>query len=276
MDQVVASRERDTRRVLLVGERRRQWLLHRRDLVRELVVREMKLRYKRSVLGIAWSLVNPLAQVLILSFLFRIVLPVKVANYSSFVFAGVLAWTWFQSSLLLATGAITDNRELVRRPGFPVAILPIVTVTTSLIHFALALPVLLVFLLIDGSAVSIAYLALPLVIAVQFLLTLGLAYVLAAIHVTFRDTQHLLALALLLLFYLTPVFYEVSAVPQRYRLVYRLNPMAWMLDAYRSIFLRGAWPEVASLLVMILAAGVILAIGFGLFTRASRRFVEEL
>ena len=97
-------------------------LIYIRDLLRELVVRDMKLRYKRSVLGVAWSILNPLAQLLVFGFVFRFILPVKIPNYSSFLFCGVLAWNWFSSSLLLSTGAIVDNRDLIKRPGFPAAI----------------------------------------------------------------------------------------------------------------------------------------------------------
>jgi lipopolysaccharide transport system permease protein len=251
-------------------------VVYLRDLLRELVARDMKLRYKRSILGVAWSLVNPLAQLLVFVFLFRAVLPLNVPNYPSFVLSGLLAWSWFQSSLILATGAITDNRELIRRPGFPAAILPIVTVTTHLVHFLLALPVLLLFLVFSGGRLTETVLALPLVIALQFWLTLSLGYLVAAFHVTFRDTQHLLGVLLLLLFYLTPIFYDASAVPARYQPFYRLNPMVYLIDAYRAILIRGTLPDGLSLLGLSTLAGVLLWVGYTTFTWMSYRFVEEL
>ena len=126
-------------------------LIYMRDLLRELVGRDMKLRYKRSVLGIAWTLLNPLTQLLVFLFVFNLLLPLNIPHYSSFLFAGILVWNWFQGSLNQSTGAIVDNRELLRRPGFSAAILPIVTVTSHLIHFLLALPVLLLFLMLEGG-----------------------------------------------------------------------------------------------------------------------------
>ncbi len=251
-------------------------LVYLRDLLRELVARDMKLHYKRSILGVAWSLVNPLAQLLVFVFLFRTVLPLNVPNYPSFVLSGLLAWSWFQSSLILATGAITDSRELIRRPGFPAAILPVVTVTTYLVHFLLALPVLLLFLVFSGGRLTEAVLALPLVIALQFLLTLSLGYLVAAFHVTFRDTQHLLGVLLLLLFYLTPIFYDASVVPTRYQPLYRLNPLVYLIDAYRAILIRGALPDGLSLLGLGALAGVLLWVGYTTFKWMSYRFVEEL
>jgi len=252
-------------------------LIYIRDLLRELVGRDMKLRYKRSVLGIAWTLLNPLLQLLVFLFIFNLVLPLNIPHYSSFLFAGILAWNWFQGSLNQSTGAIVDNRELLRRPGFSIAILPIVTVTSHLLHFLLALPVLVLFLMLDGSQLTSALFALPVVIALQFILTLGLAYLVATFHVTFRDTQYLLNVLLNLLFYLTPVFYEASAIPMRYQSLYWLNPMVGLIDAYRAILAHGTLPNhLISLLVLGLCATALLVYGYVTFRRASYRFVEEL
>ena len=252
-------------------------LIYIRDLLRELVGRDMKLRYKRSVLGIAWTLLNPLLQLLVFLFIFNLVLPLNIPHYSSFLFAGILAWNWFQGSLNQSTGAIIDNREVLRRPGFSIAILPIVTVTSHLLHFLLALPVLVLFLMLDGSQLTSALFALPVVIALQFILTLGLAYLVATFHVTFRDTQYLLNVLLNLLFYLTPVFYEASAIPMRYQSLYWLNPMVGLIDAYRAILAHGTLPNhLISLLVLGLCATALLVYGYVTFRRASYRFVEEL
>jgi lipopolysaccharide transport system permease protein len=251
-------------------------LTYLRDLLRELVVRDMKLRYKRSLLGIAWSLLNPLFQMLVFVFLSRRVLSLDIPNYPSFVYTGVLAWSWFQSALLLTTGAITGNRELVRRPGFPTAILPVVTVTTNLIHFLLALPVPMIFFVLGGGRLTGAILALPLVILLQFLLILGLGYLVATVQVTFRDTQHLLGVFFSLLFYLTPVFYDASIVPGRYQTLYRLNPMFHLITAYRAILIQGNLPDLVALLALGVLTVALLWLGHTVFTRASYRFVEEL
>lgn len=250
-------------------------LIYVRDLLRELVLRDLKLRYKRSALGIGWSLLNPLAQVLVFTFLFRVVVPLGIPDYHLFVFTGVLAWSWFQQSVVAATGAITDNRELIRQPGFPAAVLPAVTVASNLIHFLLALPILLAFLIADGRLPG-SMIVLPLVIGLQFLLTLGVAYFVATFQVRFRDTQHLLNVVLLLLFYLTPVFYSPTAVPEPVRRFYGLNPLVHIIDAYRATLLRGELPDAVVLLVLTVLAGGLLWLGYSTFMRASYRFVEEL
>ncbi len=251
-------------------------LIYVRDLLRELITRDLKLRYKRSVLGLLWALVTPLSQLMIFTFLFNRVLPLNIPNYTVFVFCGVLAWNWFNATLYMAAGSIVDNRDLVRRPGFPVAVLPVVTVGTNLIHYLLALPILIVFLLFDGGRITPAFAALPVLIAVQFAFTLGLSYLIAAAHVTFRDTQHMLSIILMLLFYLTPVFYSADKIPEQYQLLYKLNPMAHLLTAYRDVIAGGQLPAFGPLLGVTTVSAIMLLVGFSVFQRASDKFVEEL
>lgn len=246
------------------------------DLLRELVVRDMKLRYKRSVLGLAWSLLNPLAQLLVFSFIFQAVLPLHIPNYTLFLFAGLLAWTWFQSSVTAATGAIVDNRELIRRPCFPVAVLPVVIIITNLLHFLLALPILLVFLILEGIPVTVALSALPAVILLQFTLTLAISYWLATLHVSFRDTQYLVGILLMLGFYLTPIFYSVDTLPIQYRAIYHLNPFVHIIGAYRTILINGQWPAWLPLVALSGLSLLLLWFSYRIFMSTSYSFVEEL
>jgi len=246
------------------------------DLLITLVARDLKLRYRRSVMGVAWSLLNPLAQLLVLSFVFRTILPLRIPTYTVFLFVGLLPWTWFQISLFQATDSIVGNRELIRRPGFPVSVLPVITVTSNLIHLVLAFPVLVLFMLFSGINLTSAVFVLPILVILQFALILSLAYPLATLHVTFRDTQYLLGVFLLVGFYLTPVFYDVSAIPERYQLIYRLNPMVDLVDAYRTVLIHGQLPNASSLWLMGLLIVLLLVFGHIFFMRASYQFAEEL
>jgi lipopolysaccharide transport system permease protein len=252
-----------------------RWL-YVRDLLQTLVARNMKLRYKRSVMGFAWSLLNPLAQLLVFGFVFTTVLPLNIANYTVFLFSGLLPWTWFSGALFEATDAIVGNRELIRRPGFPIAVLPVITLLSHLVHFMLALPVLLLFILAAKITLTWTILALPLIIIIQFVFMLSLAYLLSTIHVTFRDTQYLLNIILMLGFYLTPVFYDSAAVPQRLHLIYSLNPMYHLINAYRAILLHGVWPDFVALGLVAAASLVLLGIGYWYFHSTSSQFVEEI
>jgi lipopolysaccharide transport system permease protein len=246
------------------------------DLLRSLVDRDMKILYKRSALGIAWTLINPLLQLVVFIFVFQVIIPVKIPQYSSYVFAGLLVWNWFQNSLFQATGVIVSSRSLIRQPGFPVAILPIVIVTTGLVHFVLALPVLLIFLIIDGVKLQPVLLFLPLLQLLQFILTVSFAYFLAALNVTFRDTQHTLGVLLQLFFYLTPIFYDLKNIPSQYWYVYGLNPMVHIVTAYRAILIWGISPDWLALAIISAITAALLPIGYWLFKQQSHRFVEEL
>jgi len=247
-----------------------------RDLIRELVARDLKLRYRGSLLGIAWTLLNPLSELLVLLIVFGMVLRVNIPHYAAYLFTGLLAYGWFQSSLNQATGAIVNNRELVRRPGVPSIILPIVTVASNLVHFLLSLPILFALLILSHVEITSAILALPILIGVEFVLILGFAYPVATMHVWFRDTQHVLRLGLQLLFYLTPVFYDPSMVPARLQPLYRINPMVHMVDAYRAVLVRGEFPNPVTLALLTAGSSAVLIAGIAWFRRTSHRFADEV
>jgi lipopolysaccharide transport system permease protein len=236
----------------------------------------MSLRYRGSAFGVGWTLLNPIAELAVLYFIFGAVLPLNVPNYAAFLFTGLLVNTWFQSSLSFATVSVVSNRDLIRRPDVPLGVLPIVSVSSTLLHFLLSLPVLFALLLWTGVPLTSSLVALPGVIVVQFIFSLSLAYPLAALHVWFRDTQYLLRVALQLLFFLTPVFYEATTVPERYRNLFALNPMAYVIDGYRDILIHGRFPSAAAWGTLLLLSVVLLSITYSVFVRASRRFVDEL
>jgi lipopolysaccharide transport system permease protein len=261
---------------IAINAKRKHRLGYLYDLLYELVGRDLKLRYRRSVLGMLWTLLNPLAQLLVLSLVFGLMLPLNIPNYTLFLFTGLLAWNWFQTSLHGGAGSIVDNRDLIHQPGFPAAVLPVVTVAANFIHFLLALPILWVFMLLSGVPISAAFLALPAIFAAQFLLCLGLIYFLAAIQVTFRDTQYLVGIVLFLGFYLTPVFYDVAALPPQVQSLYRLNPLVPILEAYRSVFVNAEMPAAQPLIWVGLFSAVLLWLTYRVFKKASVRFVEEL
>lgn len=249
---------------------------HLWDLVVQLVSRELKLRYKRSVLGIAWTLLNPLLQLLVFTFVFRGVLQLNMSHYASSVFCGLLVWTWFQSSLTDGTGVINANPALIRQPGFPSLILPIVVILVHMVHFVLALPVLVIFLLIDGVMLQTVLLQLPLLMLLQLGFTAGLTYILAATNVMFYDTRYTVGVLLQLLFYATPIFYDASIIPEYYQFWYWLNPIAHLVAAYRAVLIQGFTPNWLPLLGMGMAATGLFVVGQRYFIAQSDRFVEEL
>ncbi|MBM4200497.1 MAG: ABC transporter permease [Gammaproteobacteria bacterium] len=246
------------------------------DLLAVLVARDMKLLYKGSALGVLWTLINPFFQLLVFLFIFQIVVRVDIPHYPSYVFTALLVWQWFSGSIVQAAGAIINSRPLIRQPGFPVSILPPVVVTTGLIHLLLALPVLFGFLIFDGIAIRVSALWIPVIQLIQFTLQGSLAYIVAGLNVSFRDTAHLLRVLLQLMFYLTPVFYDAQRVPVDYQSLYRLNPMVHIVNAYRRVLIDGVSPDWVPLGIVAACALILLPLGYRLFIRQSHRFVEEL
>jgi lipopolysaccharide transport system permease protein len=249
---------------------------HAFDLVRELVTRDVKLRYRGTVLGIAWSQIGWLAQVAVLAFVFGRVVPLGVEDFPAFVLVGMLSWAWFSGGLSGATGSVVANGDLVRRPGFPAALLPVVSVAGELVQYVLAVPVVLLALVLYLDGVPSTAVALPVVMVVQALVMLGPAFGLAALHVRYRDTAHLVGVGLAVLFYASAIFFPRGAVPERYRDVLGLNPVARLVEAYRSLLMDGQWPAWRVLGLVAVAGAAATAAGYAFFRAKEPAFPDEL
>ncbi|WP_185829263.1 ABC transporter permease [Sphingomonas ginkgonis] len=241
-----------------------------------LVLRDFRGRYKHTRVGMLWSVINPLLFLFIFYFVFSEVLAVKTPRYASFAFVGILSWSWLQNSLTSAASSISGNPGLVSQPGFPVGTLPVVSTSTALLNLLLSAPVLAAILLFEGARPGLALAALPLVLAINFVLILGLAYLVAAVNVAFRDVEHILPIILQLGYYVTPIFYSTDRIPARYHWVFQFNPMAHMIEAYRDILLDDRWPAPGSLLGAGIAGALLLGAGIAYFRRARFRFLEEI
>jgi lipopolysaccharide transport system permease protein len=245
------------------------------DLVTHLVGREFRLRYRRTVLGWLWAMGYPVARLLVFAFLFTRILPLGIKNYAVFAFTGIIAWAWFSSGIASATSSVIDRRDLLFRPGLPRAAVPVVSVLTDGLDYLAALPVLAVFLLLEGGIPFTAIL-LPVVIVVQLLFTLGLGFALCAANVYLRDVRLMVDVSLLLGFYLTPVFYDAQSVPESYRFILDINPVAHLLAAYRDLLVAGQIPPLVPFAVLTMLGAAVCAIGYLIYRSASPVFVDEL
>ncbi|HVE45838.1 MAG TPA: ABC transporter permease [Acidimicrobiales bacterium] len=245
------------------------------DLVLHLVGREFRLRYRRALFGWLWAIGSPLARLLVFAFVFTKVLPLGIPNYPVFLFTGLIAWSWFQGGVASATSSAVDGRDLVFRPGLPRAAIPIVSVLTDGLDYLAALPVLALFLII-GDGISFTVLALPVVMLLQLLLMLGLGFALCAANVYLRDVRLVVDIVMLLGFYVTPIFYRPESVPEKYRLVLQLNPMARLIAAYRDILVAGRLPAAAPFLGLAAVCIATCVAGYLIYRRASPNFVDEL
>ncbi|RMG39453.1 MAG: ABC transporter permease, partial [Candidatus Dadabacteria bacterium] len=186
-----------------------------RTLIYALVSRHLSMRYRGSLLGFLWSFLNPLLLMLVYSLVFKYYIRFdQVDNYSIFMFCGLLPWIWLSSGLVEGTNAIVSSGHLITKSMFPAQILPVVAVLTSLVHFLLSLPLLLIFMFVFGVSIKWTLLLLPLVIALQTFLLIGSSLLLGSLNVYYRDIQHILNNLLTFLFFLCPIIYPASVVPE--------------------------------------------------------------
>jgi lipopolysaccharide transport system permease protein len=275
----------------LTARVRELWAYH--DLIYNLVVRDLKVRYKNSVLGILWSMLNPLLMMLVFTFVFKgLVGKSNLPAYPAFILSGLLAWNLFQSSITGATASIVGNAHLIKKVYFPREVLPISVVLSNVVNYVLALPVYLVLASILGRPPTVWVLLLPAVLLVQLFFTLGISFILSTVNVFYRDTQIVLEVVTLAWFFLTPVFYAIREVaPQGWRIdslglaldadaVQRLfrivNPMASIIASYRDVLYWGARPGLDFFMRTAVTALFFLVVGYLVFLRFCPVFGEEI
>jgi lipopolysaccharide transport system permease protein len=247
-----------------------------RDLFLHLVSLELRLLHKRSRLGLAWTLANPIIQLVIFTSILGRVLTVDVPYYPLFLCCGLLCWNAFSESLTMAAGSIANAPNVLYQPGFRPFMMPLVVVTIGLIHFVLSLSILAVLLAYYRVAPGWPVIALPVLLAVQSLLTLALALPLAALTVSFDDAKHLLSVALRLLFFLTPIVYATENFPRAFHLFYAANPLTHLIRGYRAIFIDGVWPDWLALSGVAAGSLIVLLVGFRFFESRRFRFIEDI
>ena len=257
-------------------------LVRYRGLIQTLVIRELKARYRGSVLGFFWSFVNPLLLLLVYTFVFSVILPgfrgVELEPYALFLFCGLLPWTWFSSAVLESSQSLISSGNLIKKVLFPAEILPFVSVLSNMIHFFLALPILGLFLLFYARPLNVIELVwFPVVVVVQLLLTLGLGLGLAALTVHFRDLRDILGNLLTLWFFSTPIIYPMSQVPGGLKFVMDLNPFAHLAISYQEIlFYDGPFGHWRWLLALAVASVLLFIGSYALFDRLRDSFAEEV
>lgn len=248
-----------------------------RALVVALVGRHLATRYRGSVLGFLWSLLNPLCLMLVYTLVFRFYLRFQgVENYSLFLFCGLLPWIWLTSSLSEGVHAVVSSGHLITKSMFPAQILPIVAAISSFINFLLSLPILFIFILVAGLPIHATLVFLPLLCIFQFILSLGISLALSALNVRFRDVQHLLANALTFLFFLCPIVYPATSVPEKFQFTMALNPFALLTSFYHDLILNGVVPSLEQVLYLAAWSMVAFVIGNMIFDSNKEGFAELL
>lgn len=247
-----------------------------RHLFFGLVQRDISLRYRGSMLGLAWAFLNPVLQLATYTLLFSVFLRIGIANYPAFALAAFLPWIWFSTSVQMASRSILANSALIKKIYFPSELLPLVSVTSNLVNFLMALPILFVLLLALHLPFTPALLALPALLAIQFVFTAAVSLAVAALNTFYRDAEHVLGLILMMWLYMTPVLYPASFVPAPLVPFLGINPMFHLVEGYRSVLVAGQWPPAAGLAYAATASVVLAALAGLYFNHRKPIFAEVL
>lgn len=252
-------------------------LVRYRELLRNLVARDLKVRYRNSVLGFIWCLLNPLLMMGVFTFVFTILMKSAIPNFPVFILVGILAWNFHTTAVTGAIGSIIHNSGLVMKVYFPREVLPLSAVLSNAVNFVLALIALFAMIALYHIQLSASLLVLPLILVIQIVFASGIALFLAALTVFYRDVEIITETVLTAWFFLTPIIYRMEDLfPAYSRIMYIFNPMASIVEAYRNVLYSGGMPGVDFLARTLFSSLVVLVIGYAFFRRSAKRFGEAL
>jgi ABC-type polysaccharide/polyol phosphate export permease len=242
-----------------------------RDLILTLIARELTVRYKRSAIGFLWTMLQPLLTMAVLHILFSSIFRFALTNYAVYALAGILFWNFFSQSIISSMNSLRGNAQLLKKLPVPQAVFPIATVAAGVVNLLLALIPLLALLVVTGHPLTPSLLFLPVAIAIATLFTLGAGLLLSPLAVFFYDVVEVVGVLMTLAMYLTPVFYPMSILPDRYRVVVRFNPLRSILEIFRDPIYHCKVPPLSHLTVALTVAVVAFALGYWSFRRSADR-----
>ena len=251
-------------------------LYHYRELLKTNVKKDIRGKYKGSFLGILWSFINPLLQVLVYALVFPYIMKVETENYLIFLICGIIPWTWFITSISQGTTSITNNANLIKKVYFPREILPISVVTSGLVNFLISCLIILIFVIFGGLGITWHLIFLPFIIIVQYLFTLALIFVLSAVNVYVKDVEYIVAFIINMLFYATPILYTTEMFSGPILWLFRLNPLAHLINAYRDVFYVHHIPNLINLSILLGVSILLVVICYIIFKKLEKRFAEEV
>ncbi len=248
-----------------------------RAMIASLVKRDLKGRYKGSALGFLWTFLNPLLQLAVYTMVFSVIMRSGIKDYYLFLFVALIPWIFFSTSLTGGASSIMMQQDMVKKIYFPREVLPVAYVTSQFVNMLFSfLAVFLVLLLAQYTFYPAALLCLPVIMFVEYILALGFTMIMSALTVYIRDLEYILSILAMAWQFLTPVMYSMEQVPGEVRWIFSMNPMTYVITAYRDILYYGKMPEMDTLLSAVILGVTMLATGWAVFYRLQKHFVEEL
>jgi len=256
-------------------------IIKHRELLFQIVQREIKSRYKQSILGYFWVILNPFIQMLVMSFVFSTIMRIPTHSsphipYTIFLYVALLPWTLFANTVASSTNSLVGNASLITKVYFPRSIFPIATLLSKTVDFFFASSILIVFMFIYQIPVNFNLLWFIPIFLIQQIFALGLSFFFSAANLFYRDIQYLLGLLLMLWMYLTPIIYPIEIIPVKYHIFFKLNPMSVLTNAYRQCILGGQPPNFLNLGLSLVMSLSILFVCFKLFKKWEKTFADNI
>ena len=251
-------------------------LYNYREMIYNLVKKDLRGRYKGSVLGFLWTFINPLLQLAVYTMVFSTIMRVNVDKFYMYLFIALIPWIFFTTSVLSGTISIIQNKDLIKKIYFPRIIIPISTVLATFMNMIFSMAVVILALFISGIGISYYVLLLPVIMVLEFFLVLGMVFLFSSLNVFFRDIEYILSIIMMIWFYMTPIVYTVEMIPEKYNTLFYLNPMTNIVIFYRDILFYKRMPSFGFMGGVFLYSLAMIVIGFFVFQKLQKNFVEEL
>lgn len=251
-------------------------LLQYKELLNNLTIKDLKLKYRNSALGFLWSFLNPILMLIVYTFAFKVIMGIKKPNYTVVLLTGLLIWQFFQAAVQGSTDSIVSNSNLIKKVYFPREILPFSVIFSSFINFLITLIILFVIIGISGIKVGATLLLFPVVLLLLLFFAIGLSLFLSSLNVLYRDISHFVEVIFMLWMYLTPVVYPVDLIPNQYRTFLFMNPMTLIVQSARDILIENKVPQIRYLVALFVIDLVLIVWGSKVFRKIERVFAEEI
>lgn len=247
-----------------------------RELLKTNVKKEIRGKYKNSALGVLWSFLNPLLQLVVYSVIFGALLSGGDNTYHIYICVALIPWTFFTTTIQQAAFTIIANGNIIKKVYFPREILPLSIVTSGAVNFVISTIIIIALILFSGLGLTKYLIFYPVILGIQFLLLLGISFILSAITVYFRDLEHIIGIILMAAFYGTPIVYKLEQLPPNLQVLMKLNPMTHIIDGYRAIFYYQQMPDWGMLGILTAISLALTIGGYALFRKLQKGFAEEL
>lgn len=248
-----------------------------REMIASMIRRDLRGKYKASTLGFLWTFLFPIMQLLIYTMVFSVIMRAGIEKFYLYLFVGLVPWNFFSASVSGGASCVVGQENLIKKIYFPRIVLPISYVTSAFVNMLLIFIVIFAVLGISGWGVNpVALCYLPLIFLVEYILALGICMITSALTVQFRDLEYLLNIVMMALIYLTPIMYTLDMIPERLRKVFLLNPMTSIIEAYHEILYYKMVPQISTLVSVLVWGISCLILGYIVFEKLQKRFVEEL